>query len=59
MGDLKGEFAKEPEVTLLPARCDALLARAGWGRGMIWDDAVVVGGGELCTEEEEKKKGRR
>lgn len=50
MGDLKGEFAKEPDVTLLPARWDALLARAGCAtRGMI-AEVVVGGGGELWTE---------
>lgn len=51
MGDLKGELAREPEVTLLPARCEALPARAGCAtRGMV-ADAVVVGEGELCTKE--------
>lgn len=51
MGDLKGEFASDPDVTLLPARWEALLAaRGAWAtRGMI-ADAVVVSGGELCTE---------
>lgn len=51
MGDLKGELASEPEVTLLPARWEALLAARGAcaGLGMI-ADAVVVGGGELCAE---------
>lgn len=46
MGDLKGEFAREPDVTLLPARFEALLARGTCAtRGMI----AVVGAGWCCA----------
>lgn len=50
MGDLKGELAKEPDVTLLPARCDALLARAGCATRGMTAEVVVMGGGELWME---------
>lgn len=50
-GDLKGEFCIEPEVTLLPERLGAPLARGTEPtRGMVWEDVGVkrwrrLGGG--------------